>query len=226
MIEKHYDYTGYAYCYNNPLNFIDPFGLDAISTSIQQTVTTSGSVVNNNDEITGIDHVTENTGTREISEESVVTTYTKKEYSLSSDSDGNITINGTQKSETTTINKKTGEIIVEIVPETKINFADEKSGKLKEIVNSVSAEKSANNGVSSIILGVNAINNRNTRQTENAGIALGVICGILGTPFGYVGSLVGSGCGSLATKLFTYIDKNSYGRQNANNIQKTHHSKF
>ena len=30
MIESHYDYTPYAYVYNNPMNFIDPFGLDTI----------------------------------------------------------------------------------------------------------------------------------------------------------------------------------------------------
>jgi len=28
MIEKHYDYSGYAYVYNNPINLVDPFGLD------------------------------------------------------------------------------------------------------------------------------------------------------------------------------------------------------
>ena len=28
MIEKHYDYTGYAYAYNNPIKFIDVMGLD------------------------------------------------------------------------------------------------------------------------------------------------------------------------------------------------------
>ena len=30
MIEKHYDYTGYAYVYNNPIKLIDPFGLDSL----------------------------------------------------------------------------------------------------------------------------------------------------------------------------------------------------
>ena len=30
MIDKHPDYSGYAYCYNNPTNLIDPFGLDTI----------------------------------------------------------------------------------------------------------------------------------------------------------------------------------------------------
>ena len=30
MIEKHYDYTPYAYVYNNPIKLIDPFGLDSI----------------------------------------------------------------------------------------------------------------------------------------------------------------------------------------------------
>jgi hypothetical protein len=30
MIEKHYDYTGYAYVYNNPIMLIDPFGKDTI----------------------------------------------------------------------------------------------------------------------------------------------------------------------------------------------------
>lgn len=30
MIEKHYDYTPYAYVYNNPLIFVDPLGLDSI----------------------------------------------------------------------------------------------------------------------------------------------------------------------------------------------------
>ena len=31
MIEKHYDYTGYAYVYNNPIKLVDPFGLDSIN---------------------------------------------------------------------------------------------------------------------------------------------------------------------------------------------------
>ena len=30
MIEKHPDYTGYAYVYNNPLIYIDPLGLDTV----------------------------------------------------------------------------------------------------------------------------------------------------------------------------------------------------
>ncbi len=30
MIEYHYNYTGYAYVYNNPINLIDPFGLDTL----------------------------------------------------------------------------------------------------------------------------------------------------------------------------------------------------
>jgi len=30
VIEKHYDYTGYAYVYNNPIRLIDPLGLDTI----------------------------------------------------------------------------------------------------------------------------------------------------------------------------------------------------
>jgi len=30
MIEKHYNYTPYAYVYNNPIKLIDPFGLDSV----------------------------------------------------------------------------------------------------------------------------------------------------------------------------------------------------
>ncbi len=30
MIEKHFDYSGYAYVYNNPTKLIDPFGLDTV----------------------------------------------------------------------------------------------------------------------------------------------------------------------------------------------------
>ena len=30
MIEKHFDYTPYAYVYNNPIALIDPFGLDSV----------------------------------------------------------------------------------------------------------------------------------------------------------------------------------------------------
>jgi RHS repeat-associated protein len=30
MIESHFDYTGYAYTYNNPVRYIDPFGLDTL----------------------------------------------------------------------------------------------------------------------------------------------------------------------------------------------------
>jgi RHS repeat-associated protein len=29
MIEKHYEWTSYAYVYNNPISFFDPFGLDS-----------------------------------------------------------------------------------------------------------------------------------------------------------------------------------------------------
>ncbi len=31
VVEYHFDYTPYAYVYNNPLNYIDPFGLDTIN---------------------------------------------------------------------------------------------------------------------------------------------------------------------------------------------------
>jgi len=31
MSDKHPDYTPYAYCYNNPINLIDPWGLDTIT---------------------------------------------------------------------------------------------------------------------------------------------------------------------------------------------------
>ena len=30
MIEKHPNYTSYAYCYNNPISFIDPCGMDTL----------------------------------------------------------------------------------------------------------------------------------------------------------------------------------------------------
>lgn len=35
MIEDHFDYTGYAYCYNNPISFIDPLGLDTINVVVE-----------------------------------------------------------------------------------------------------------------------------------------------------------------------------------------------
>ena len=34
MIEKHPNYTPFAYCYNNPVKFIDPFGLDTFKINI------------------------------------------------------------------------------------------------------------------------------------------------------------------------------------------------
>jgi RHS repeat-associated protein len=30
MAEKHFDQSAYIYTYNNPINFIDPFGLDTL----------------------------------------------------------------------------------------------------------------------------------------------------------------------------------------------------
>jgi RHS repeat-associated protein len=44
MIEEHPDYTAYAYCYNNPINLIDPFGLDTIKIHV---------LANKNKELTG-----------------------------------------------------------------------------------------------------------------------------------------------------------------------------
>lgn len=34
MTDKHPDYTPYAYCYNNPINYIDPFGLDTFNINV------------------------------------------------------------------------------------------------------------------------------------------------------------------------------------------------
>jgi RHS repeat-associated protein len=42
MIEEHYDYTGYAYVYNNPVNLIDPFGLDSIKPTVLPEVEVTG----------------------------------------------------------------------------------------------------------------------------------------------------------------------------------------
>ena len=38
MSDFHSDYSPYAYVYNNPLNYIDPFGLDTISAGSDQTI--------------------------------------------------------------------------------------------------------------------------------------------------------------------------------------------
>jgi len=35
MIENNYEYTPYAYCYNNPVIFIDPFGLDTLKFNME-----------------------------------------------------------------------------------------------------------------------------------------------------------------------------------------------
>jgi RHS repeat-associated protein len=35
MAEEHQDYTPYSYCFNNPINLIDPFGMDTVA--VQQT---------------------------------------------------------------------------------------------------------------------------------------------------------------------------------------------
>jgi len=53
MSSKHPDYTPYAYVYNNPINYTDPFGLDTLNINLPEDRTQEGDMelVENGEEI-------------------------------------------------------------------------------------------------------------------------------------------------------------------------------
>lgn len=73
LTDKHPDYTPYAYCYNNPINYIDPFGLDTFNINVGNQSIDRISVKNSESHTFNIINGDEtNTTTLDISDDGLV----------------------------------------------------------------------------------------------------------------------------------------------------------